>query len=315
MAKHDSRGRSSDIYSLGCIFLEVATPLYGKSLIEFERLRNTNGDQSYHGNPQKIQDWLNHLSEIASERGWRNDIFPLIGKMLSEKPKERPIATQVCHELYSRGDNSSSYHMPCCQGSFLTTYQQNQMRNEIEDLKAQIKEKDDFNLTLNQELDALRHKLDHQQKECRLEISQLKRDYQLAIQNGAETNRLLTRKECELDALRHKLDHQQKESRLEISQLKRDYQLAIQNGAETNRLLTRKECELVALKQKLDQQEDNLPLQVRHDGLIDFGEDRKWHGQGKGIRRQYEEERIGLRIRCEEEEKRRLEVEAAIKYR
>jgi serine/threonine protein kinase len=57
------RGRKADVFSLGCVFVEMLTVLVGKSLIEFSERRGDVGFQAYQSNPDCTIQWLAALAD------------------------------------------------------------------------------------------------------------------------------------------------------------------------------------------------------------------------------------------------------------
>ncbi|KAI9801817.1 MAG: hypothetical protein M1825_003190 [Sarcosagium campestre] len=113
MLRGEARGRESDIFALGCIFLQIETLLLGKSLSDLKSIRtSTEGSSSFGQNLRRLLDWIN---EVPRDGRWEQQRLPLIGSMLSAAPIERPDAKEICLELYSRGSRNWLYHMPCCQ--------------------------------------------------------------------------------------------------------------------------------------------------------------------------------------------------------
>jgi len=109
-------GRAWDVFSLGCIFLELATIYkYGwnkeESLGKFVELRTSNGncphsaehthleiyqDASFFNNMEAVRSWLEHLRKGSSIRLLQ--ILDLIEEMLEEERNERIFAFEV--EIY-----------------------------------------------------------------------------------------------------------------------------------------------------------------------------------------------------------------------
>jgi serine/threonine protein kinase len=59
------RGRSEDIFSLGCVFLEIATVLFGVPLTSFTQFRvSEDGNHAYAENPDKLLRWIWYLWAI-----------------------------------------------------------------------------------------------------------------------------------------------------------------------------------------------------------------------------------------------------------
>lgn len=88
---------ASDIYSLGCVFLEMATVIHRRSLKSFEHLRAfETGDGSYHSNFRKSWTWIHHLWDIDEALGLaRQHGLQIISSMLSDDPRKRPTARYI----------------------------------------------------------------------------------------------------------------------------------------------------------------------------------------------------------------------------
>lgn len=108
VATYEPRGRAADIYSLGCVFLEMETVYRGVSLLEFDTLRKENDvDSSFQANPEKLTEWINKLRSLPNKEDKSLGIFhivDLIQRMLSVKPEERPKVDIVRQSLSALGD-------------------------------------------------------------------------------------------------------------------------------------------------------------------------------------------------------------------
>jgi serine/threonine protein kinase len=103
--KYEKRGRSADVFSLGCVFLEILTVYYGKHPLDFSDFRRgTGNDESFHANLPNVKQWLHDLIgedssnplQIAEEAGvfariWLTEIE----RMLDEDPSKRPVAQSI----------------------------------------------------------------------------------------------------------------------------------------------------------------------------------------------------------------------------
>src|SRR6266516_8012920 len=97
------RGRSADIFSLGCVFLETWTVWAGESLEEFAELRSSHIDESYHANLPTVTMWINKLGadDLQFMNGYSLNSnsyrilaaeLETIRQMLSRDPQVRQLA-------------------------------------------------------------------------------------------------------------------------------------------------------------------------------------------------------------------------------
>ena len=110
VSEYSRHGRPSDIFSLGCVFLEIATTLVGLSLDEFAEFRagSASGDESFQANLISVELWSFKI-EGCERRGLMledvppdaNDPSPpfvvmeTIRRMLSRTPNARPTAAEL----------------------------------------------------------------------------------------------------------------------------------------------------------------------------------------------------------------------------
>lgn len=115
----------SDVFSLGCIYLDILTFLLKKKATDFVKHRSskqkTSGsgravtartDTSFHGNIDKVRSWMKTLDDIAFEmddNAFRSipHIMDLIHGMLSQNPGLRPDARVVRDRLFGILSNYS----------------------------------------------------------------------------------------------------------------------------------------------------------------------------------------------------------------
>ncbi|KAJ4373048.1 hypothetical protein N0V83_003339 [Neocucurbitaria cava] len=106
----------ADIFSLGCVFLEIISFMLKKKPHDFVKHRstkskiNTGGknsriDSSFHANLDKVDTWMNNLEKASFEHD--DDAFraiphilALVRSMLSRAPVVRPSARDVRDKLY-----------------------------------------------------------------------------------------------------------------------------------------------------------------------------------------------------------------------
>lgn len=114
VARYEPRGRAADVYSLGCVFLEISSVHRQLSLADFEKFRTEDDDRSYQNSPQKLQEWMSKLRHIDTHDVDCGvfDLVDVIEKMVSHAAKSRPTIQAVCSSLYLLGD--VAYFGKCC---------------------------------------------------------------------------------------------------------------------------------------------------------------------------------------------------------
>jgi serine/threonine protein kinase len=98
---------ASDIYSLGCIYLEMATVLHRQCILVFENLRGlSGGDKSFHSNTLKSKVWIERLWDICTVAvpTSRAHEYQVMRNMLSVDMIRRPSANML-KKLYSEQYN------------------------------------------------------------------------------------------------------------------------------------------------------------------------------------------------------------------
>jgi len=122
--------RAADVYSLGLVFLNVATVVYGARLSEFDELR---ADPRHHGGPEKLRQYLAKLQvlALATQQVADHDahtfaprhVVDLVSRMTAHEPGRRPAAERVETMLVELGGIDQVYHNTCCkkQGRALTS--------------------------------------------------------------------------------------------------------------------------------------------------------------------------------------------------
>ncbi|KAH0536891.1 hypothetical protein FGG08_006262 [Glutinoglossum americanum] len=120
VARYEEHGRAADIYSLGCIFLEMNTVFYDLRLASlFQSLEGTTEGTSFQNDPQNLSRWVERMRQRSRELGGEadEDFFGVLNAMLSEDPGDRPTAEMLARRLYEIGGSPSLLHARCCEAA------------------------------------------------------------------------------------------------------------------------------------------------------------------------------------------------------
>lgn len=107
---HNPRGRASDIFSLGCVYLEMLMVLDDIDPDEFsDWCCGDGGDDAYHTNVERVRDWLEGM------RCPEQAVVDLVVKMLRHEPAERPTADDLVDTFFCP-DRIERWHgsIACC---------------------------------------------------------------------------------------------------------------------------------------------------------------------------------------------------------
>lgn len=91
---YEQRGRSADIFSLGCVFLEILTVYTGNSLQDFSDKRRGDGDnESFHANLENVFTWIDN--PVRSSGRLHDSLVDHVEHMLYQTPAWRPRAADL----------------------------------------------------------------------------------------------------------------------------------------------------------------------------------------------------------------------------
>ncbi|TAQ83701.1 hypothetical protein B7494_g7971 [Chlorociboria aeruginascens] len=110
----------ADIFSLGCVFLNIATVLYGVTLKEYDKImKEKDWTRKYELLPLYIQYLKGKAMSVElgneDEPNYNaKNILGLVESMLNLNPQERPTAEKVNERLCELGGLDQIYHLSCC---------------------------------------------------------------------------------------------------------------------------------------------------------------------------------------------------------
>jgi serine/threonine protein kinase len=143
VASYEKSGRAADIFSLGCIFLEMVALLESVPLCEFKKLRpEQNG--SFQANLKHKASWFVLLK---SHNLQLQHLLCEIESMIDTEARSRPLAFQLDRHLsiiaQFGGNHSRPLHGPCCARERFID-QLETMTAEIQDLQLAVMQRDEY---------------------------------------------------------------------------------------------------------------------------------------------------------------------------
>ncbi|KAI9833910.1 MAG: hypothetical protein M1819_003419 [Sarea resinae] len=97
--------RPADIFSLGCVFVEMMTVARGRTVESFRSFRTTNNDSSFHSHLDRVSAWIqrlesgqqrhSHDADLAVDAMALSFISPMLAVNPSARPKARQLATSI----------------------------------------------------------------------------------------------------------------------------------------------------------------------------------------------------------------------------
>ena len=144
MAGRKSCGRSADIFSLGCVLLEIIM-VHRCGTLEHVRL-NRSDDPCFHANLDRIDGWLRHSTQSPSSAR-ENFINSEVKRMLTAKPSDRPTISELLTSFSAADmattqlDVSISIFGGCCENLLVSKKQHEsqvtQLRKDLEGVEIQ----------------------------------------------------------------------------------------------------------------------------------------------------------------------------------
>ena len=106
--------RSSDIWSLGVVFLEMVTVLRGKRIADLDSFLQSNGHRqvAIHLNLDAAMNWFEQLQKYGSGSPIDNEPLSWIKRMLNRVQSNRPTAAGIFQDIVAFHDGT--FCGPCC---------------------------------------------------------------------------------------------------------------------------------------------------------------------------------------------------------
>ncbi|QSZ35975.1 hypothetical protein DSL72_007097 [Monilinia vaccinii-corymbosi] len=219
----------ADVFSLGCIFLNIATILYGDSseLATFDEVMK---EKEWPKKYEMLSDHLNKLrnkairAALADEEEPNFDaknILGLVEKMLLYDAEQRPTVKEVNERLCELGGLDQIYHLSCChkQNDVMSRSINSKMRTISESSlssKRKISELETENRALRERLVSLQDKdqtyelrIEHERNHAKKQNDVLKERYEKLLKAQTEA---LARAEERIEALESNSNHKRRPS-------------------------------------------------------------------------------------------------------
>ena len=114
VAKNEKRNTSSDVWSLGCVYLEMVSVLKGESSEKVVSFLERNGmrDSCFYANPSGVTAWINNLAQTPRD----NEPLLWIRKTLQENREHRPTTGNLLRLILSKKSPEASmiFCGQCC---------------------------------------------------------------------------------------------------------------------------------------------------------------------------------------------------------
>lgn len=98
VAKYEKRNTAADVWSLGCVFMEMATILKGQPISAMRKFfEEESGNYRFYTNISRLTSWADNCRQLGSEKD--DVVFDWILLMLEEDPEKRPTAATLHHDI------------------------------------------------------------------------------------------------------------------------------------------------------------------------------------------------------------------------
>ena len=115
VARGEKRNTSADIWSLGCVFVEMLTLIKGRTVDELQAyFKKSHENVRFNENLSSTQEWIQQLQQIDSSQTSDSFIANCILRMLKENPDERLLTVELYNKISRYQDLEKGKENPLC---------------------------------------------------------------------------------------------------------------------------------------------------------------------------------------------------------
>lgn len=98
VATFEARNTAADVWSLGCVFMEMATVIKGKPVTAMQDFfKQATGNHRFYANVPHLTSWTTECRRLGSDKD--DVVFDWVLLMLEEDPRKRPTAATLHHDI------------------------------------------------------------------------------------------------------------------------------------------------------------------------------------------------------------------------
>ena len=129
VAHYEKRNSAADVWSLGCVFMEMITVLKGQSVTTMrDFFEERSGNYRFYANITRLVEWVDKLRKLGSAKD--DAVFKWAVLMLQEHAEDRPTAATLYHDISAE---CASGHVPFCGSCCLEAVESSGVEDEDDD--------------------------------------------------------------------------------------------------------------------------------------------------------------------------------------